>query len=159
MGGAIVQAVAKDNPEWLKANVLIATGPRLAVNPMIIEGLQKEPQKMIGKIAKWAISKSATQEIYQKVLSIFSSAHPEITAKDFKACDTFNGEEYCKNIQKPVLIVAGKDDLMTPPKLSEQLRDLIPHSQLKLIENCGHMIQIEKPKELAAAIMDFLSHL
>ena len=50
----------------------------------------------------------------------------------------------------------GKDDVMTPVRLSEELKELIPSSQLKVIEGAGHMLQLEKPKELATSIMDFV---
>ena len=159
MGGAIVQAVASRNPEWLKGAILISTGPKLSVNPAIFEGLKNEPDKMIKKVSKWAISKNASEEVYRKTVEIFSSAKTEVLIKDFKACDSFNGEDYCKNISKPTLIVVGSDDLMTPPKLSEKLQQLIKGSSLKTVEGCGHMVQLEKPSELAGIIMDFLKGL
>ncbi len=157
MGGAIVQYVMAQNPPWLKAGVLVATGPRLRVNPAIIEGLKENPEKMLQKIVGWAVHKEAPQEIKEKALEIFSEAKPEVTINDFIACDRFNGEKLCQKIEKPVLIVAADKDLMTPLKLSEELFKLIKNSKLEVIKDCGHMIPLEKPAELCRLIEDFLS--
>ncbi len=159
MGGAIVQKLLADNPSWLKGAVLVSTGAKLKVNPAIIEGLQKDPASMCKKIAGWAVAKGAPEETREFVESIFCSARPDVVVKDFAACDRFSGEEYCKKAQVPVLIAVGSEDVMTPLKLSQKLKELIPSSTLKVIDGAGHMLQVERPAELAELIVDFVSRL
>ena len=48
---------------------------------------------------------------------------------------------------------------MTPVKLSQKLNELIKNSTLKIIENAGHMLPLEKPRELAKEIVDFVESL
>ena len=159
MGGAIVQAVMAENPSWLKAGVLVSTGPKLKVNPAIFEGLEREPEATIGKVARWAVAKGAPEDVVERTRAIFSSAPVEVVIKDFRACDAFDGEGLCSSVKVPVLVVVGSEDVMTPPKLSKRLVELIPEARLEVIEGAGHMLQLERPKELARVIVDFVKGL
>ncbi len=156
MGGAIALTVLSENPSFVKGGILISTGARLKVNPQILEGLKLNYQETVKKVAPWTVAKGVSKDILDKVVEIFSSCNPEVALGDFIACNDFNGEEYAKNIKVPVLIVVGDEDVMTPTKLSEELNQLIPQSKLEIIRGAGHMIQLEKPKELANIVVDFI---
>ena len=57
----------------------------------------------------------------------------------------------------PVLVLCGKDDLITPPVLSEELAALIPGAQLTWIEDAGHMTPMEQPVVLADHLKKFMA--
>ncbi len=70
-----------------------------------------------------------------------------------------------KNISVPTLIVYGKYDGLIPnPYLNPGFTSdvfkwgasQIPGCRLYEIDNCGHMLQIEKPEEFTNAVLDFL---
>jgi hypothetical protein len=46
--------------------------------------------------------------------------------------------------------------MLTPVALSKQLRDLIPDSQLHLVEKVGHMLPLEAPERVNQEILDFV---
>lgn len=50
------------------------------------------------------------------------------------------------NIRVPTLVVVGRDDVYTPVNLAEQLYDHIPGAKLAVIENAGHMPNLEQPQ-------------
>lgn len=50
------------------------------------------------------------------------------------------------NIRVPTLVVVGKEDVYTPVNLAEQLYDRIPGAKLAVIENAGHMPNLEQPQ-------------
>jgi pimeloyl-ACP methyl ester carboxylesterase len=56
----------------------------------------------------------------------------------------------------PVLIIAGKEDLLCPAPRLENLRKALPHGEVTLLEKCGHLSTLERPKEVAAALHHFL---
>ena len=59
-------------------------------------------------------------------------------------------------IEANTLIVWGDDDHLIPPVYGERLAERIPHAQLELVPDCGHMIWFEKP----AALLELaLAHL
>lgn len=57
----------------------------------------------------------------------------------------------------PVLVLCGKDDLITPPVLSEELAALIPGAQLAWIEGAGHMSPMEQPVVLAGHLKKLIA--
>lgn len=61
-----------------------------------------------------------------------------------------------KQIQLPTLIIWGRQDKIIPLIVGEMLDRDIPNSILKVIEQCGHAPQEEKPEETIALISDFI---
>lgn len=50
-------------------------------------------------------------------------------------------------IKCPTIVVCGRDDAATPLFLSEEIAKAIPAAALVVIEQCGHLISMEKPEE------------
>jgi pimeloyl-ACP methyl ester carboxylesterase len=50
---------------------------------------------------------------------------------------------HLKNIECPVLVIAGKDDVFTPRWMSEETAANIPGSDLHLYDNAGHAFHWE----------------
>jgi 3-oxoadipate enol-lactonase len=50
-----------------------------------------------------------------------------------------------KEIQVPTLVVVGREDVYTPLVLAEQLYEQIPGAKLTVIEDAGHMPNLEQP--------------
>jgi 2-hydroxy-6-oxonona-2,4-dienedioate hydrolase len=61
-----------------------------------------------------------------------------------------------KAIKAPTLALWGKDDGLTPLGLGKAFVEDIPGAQLVVIENCGHVPQMEKAVEFNAALLKFL---
>jgi pimeloyl-ACP methyl ester carboxylesterase len=57
----------------------------------------------------------------------------------------------------PTLIVWGRQDQVIPFKVGQLLHQLIPNSNLEVIEECGHVPHEEKPAETVALISRFLA--
>lgn len=60
-----------------------------------------------------------------------------------------------KGVRTLTLIVQGADDSITPLNCEELYRDAIPGAVLVTVENCGHMVEMEKPLEFAALARRF----
>lgn len=50
-------------------------------------------------------------------------------------------------IRCPTVVVCGRDDAATPLFLSEEIAQAIPAASLAVIEQCGHLVTMEKPEE------------
>jgi pimeloyl-ACP methyl ester carboxylesterase len=61
-----------------------------------------------------------------------------------------------KAIKAPTLALWGKDDGLTPLGIGKAFVEDIPGAQLVVIENCGHVPQMEKAAEFNAALLKFL---
>ena len=64
-----------------------------------------------------------------------------------------------KYITVPVLILWGNEDTWIPVERGKELHSLIPRSRMRIIEEAGHLVIEEKPKELAHEIRSFLFNL
>ena len=64
--------------------------------------------------------------------------------------------EHIKDISCPALIIWGQDDKCLPVKFAERFKQDIKGSVLKIIPDCGHNPQEEKPKEVNELIRKFL---
>jgi 3-oxoadipate enol-lactonase len=67
--------------------------------------------------------------------------------------------ELLSQINCPVLIIVGSEDKLTPPREAEVIHQGIPNSQLRVIENAGHLSNLETPDEFNQALAEFLESL
>jgi pimeloyl-ACP methyl ester carboxylesterase len=59
-------------------------------------------------------------------------------------------------IRQQTLVIAGAEDKKFIDA-SRRLADVIPNSKFEIIENAGHMVNLERPDEFNRVILDFLS--
>ena len=57
----------------------------------------------------------------------------------------------------PTVVVCGRDDAATPLFLSEEMAAAIKGSELIVVEQCGHLVTMEKPAETTAILRKWLS--
>jgi pimeloyl-ACP methyl ester carboxylesterase len=58
-----------------------------------------------------------------------------------------------------VLVLCGDADQLTPPECSREIAALIPHAEFALVPTCGHMLTMEQPKLVNAALLRWLEKL
>lgn len=49
-------------------------------------------------------------------------------------------------IRTPTLIMAGADDRTIPPPVQKKICGILPHTRFELVEDCGHVVYLEKPE-------------
>jgi pimeloyl-ACP methyl ester carboxylesterase len=60
-------------------------------------------------------------------------------------------------IAVPTLIIAGDRDQLTPLSVATRMQDTIPGSELVVFPGHSHLVQVEKPRQVHAAIDAFLA--
>lgn len=65
-------------------------------------------------------------------------------------------DDKLNGITQPVLIIHGRNDLVIPLEVGERLHQLIPKSEMIILENSGHGAVWDSPFQLKRAILDFL---
>ena len=60
-------------------------------------------------------------------------------------------------IEAETLVITGRDDFICGPAAAQVLADGIPHSELVIIEDAGHMLHLEQPAAFSGAVEAFLS--
>lgn len=73
-----------------------------------------------------------------------------------KSAQRHNMAKEIQNIKKPVLLVWGLNDTITPPVVAHEFNRLIPNSQLKFIDKCCHAPMMEHPERFNFILDQFL---
>jgi pimeloyl-ACP methyl ester carboxylesterase len=61
------------------------------------------------------------------------------------------------NITVPTLLIWGLNDTITPPAVAHEFNKLIPNSQLRFIDKCGHAPMMEHPEKFNKLFYNFLN--
>jgi proline iminopeptidase len=112
------------------------------------------------------------RKYFQVMASLYSLTYnPNISTNSFKrvilSVDAINiafGKflrEYnvindLQKITAPSLIIGAKEDWICAPEFSEEIAQYIPNSTLKILDNCGHLIRADQPKQLMIEIRNFI---
>jgi pimeloyl-ACP methyl ester carboxylesterase len=63
---------------------------------------------------------------------------------------------WLSRLRQPTLVVAGDDDPIVPLVNGRMLARLIPDARLHVVPGGGHLFLLERPREMAALITEFL---
>jgi len=157
-GGVAIEHALTSAPDRLRGVVLLATGARLRVHPMILQLFEQ-----ISKIGKLPpLPTSVFEPGVDPGLIEEASAYRELTpieagGADWRAANAFDRMQDLGRIEVPALIIAGTEDALTPPKYAEYMHAHIPQSELRIIEGAGHMFLMERANEIAKAIDHFIT--
>ncbi|MCA9903849.1 MAG: alpha/beta fold hydrolase, partial [Anaerolineae bacterium] len=64
---------------------------------------------------------------------------------------------YLHEIRCPTLVLTGREDLVCPISLHEEMAQRIPNARLVIVEHCGHLSTLEQPEIVTAALRDWLT--
>ena len=156
MGGAIVLQLLIDSQDMLTAGILLGTGAKLKVAPVIFETLENNYNDFIDMISGLVASKTTDSEIIRRYREETARCNPAVTLKDFQACNCFDVMQHIGSIKLPVLVVSAEDDQLTPIKYGEFMKNNIPETRGAHILDAGHIVPMEKPEEVNNAIIEFL---
>jgi pimeloyl-ACP methyl ester carboxylesterase len=152
LGGAIALQVALSHPEKVQGLVLVGTGARLRVHPDIVDRILTYPVDTAELIASWAYAEAAPRSVRDATLKQLLRQDPSVIWRDYRACNHFDVMANLGAISVPSLVIVGRQDRMTPVKYSEYLASNIPDAELVVIEDAGHMVALEQPQLVTAAV-------
>jgi len=159
MGGAIVQTLALTHSEVIKGIVLVGTGARLRVFPLVLNGIKNDFEETVRKITQFAYSRKVPADLIEKGVQDLMKCRPEVLYGDFLACDRFDIMNEVEKINLPTLILCGEEDELTPVKYSQFLQNRIKGSKLEVLPHTGHMVMMESAKAFNERIEEFISTL
>jgi pimeloyl-ACP methyl ester carboxylesterase len=157
MGGAIALELALRSWSRIRGLILIATGAELRVSAKIIEGLAAEPESTLALINKWCFPPDTDPQLIGQSLELLKQTSLQVIYNDFQACNRFDHSENVGTITLPTLILVGERDVMTPPAFADALQKQILNSKLVQVPGAGHLVMLEKPREVNQAVEEFLS--
>jgi len=102
----------------------------------------------------------ATDELVNEVFEITNNRIKviKIIALAKSAIRNNLGEEL-NDIKQPTCLIWGNNDSITPPFVGKEFKNLIPNSELYIIDKCGHAPMMEVPIEFNRILDAFLTKL
>ena len=143
----------------VKKLVFIGGSYRMPVNQTLIDLAKNGDSEAVKLMMKWSfkdykkfIGGNPVEKIIQSPRDI-----SEILATDLIACNNYsNGSNAVKEIDCPTMVILGSDDKMVNLEVGKKFANLIKNSITHIIEDCGHMIMIEKAFEMREKVLEFL---
>ncbi|MEI7770513.1 MAG: alpha/beta fold hydrolase [Chloroflexales bacterium] len=157
MGAAAAIVAALDRPERVAGLALVGASARLRVLPALIPGLADDPAATIDMLVSMLYAAEAPAELRAAGVDDLRRCDPAVLRDDFRACDGFDIRPRLAELRTPALVVCGAEDRMTPPRLGAELHAGIVGAQLVTIAGTGHMIMLERPDQLIAALRGWLA--
>ena len=114
-------------------------------------------------IMPWLFSKHYRRQYPDEVKQIKESIAKNYLPRNSAAFErqlnaniTHDTRNRLNEIQAPTLVLAGKDDELTPPEMVKELNSAIPNSELLILERGGHGLYWEVPDRFNQAVLDFI---
>lgn len=90
----------------------------------------------------------------KKLRTVLEGMKPDNYAAACEAVSHIDFRHKLRDLKKPILLIAGEQDVATPPAMLEHLHQEIASSQIKYL-SAGHLSAVEQPIEFANAIKQF----
>ncbi|MBM4462963.1 MAG: alpha/beta fold hydrolase [Chloroflexi bacterium] len=170
MGGYIAQELAIRHPGRVKSLILVSTsaGPYLIEAHVLttwaaaaIRGISQKTffQLMLPFIFTDRLFEDP--EMVQIAVNMIATPHSTTPAyalvRQLMACVEHDARGRLGRITAPALVLAGKDDILVPFSLSEELATSIPKAKLVVLYGGGHGFNTEIPDKFNQAVLEFLT--
>lgn len=100
---------------------------------------------------------TATDELVDEVYDIFQNNYKTLRiVRVARSAQRHNMREVVGQIKAPTLLIWGLNDNITPPRVAHEFESLMPNTELKFIDKCGHAAMMEQPEIFNAYLEDFL---
>ena len=75
----------------------------------------------------------------------------------YAALDQFNSRSWASDIDVPVLVLAGDQDLIFSERSIKALAEAIPSATYYCFQECGHLPMMEYPEQFAEIVSRFVN--
>jgi pimeloyl-ACP methyl ester carboxylesterase len=120
------------------------------------QGMRAMAQKWLqGMIAP---HRQQDSELVERVIRMFERRTPDDFARQMRALlNRPDAGPVLSQVRCPALILTGAEDSWSPPQAHSRMHQAIAGSRLVIVPSCGHMSTMERPAEVAAALLDWLA--
>ena len=167
MGGYVSLALMKRGPASVRALALVDTragaddeagraGREAAIAAVRSGGAAAIADGMIAKLLAPASAQNAS--LVERLQRIILRQKPETLESDLTVMrDRPDSTEFLSQIAVPTIVLAGDQDVLTPPAENQAMAAAIPGARFVSIPASGHLTPMERPGAVAAALSDFFA--
>lgn len=170
LGGMTAQQLALRHPERVDRLVLVGTYARpdakrrLLIQKWRAMALAGTPPEIFAQERLlWTLQDETLEQT--DLIEAMSGSYPgdapaigpDLLARQCDACLTHDTTDRLRSITCPTLVMCGRGDQLTPPKLHRELADEIPNARLITFSHGAHLIVAEAAKRFNETVLAFLS--
>ncbi|SHL26328.1 Pimeloyl-ACP methyl ester carboxylesterase [Bradyrhizobium lablabi] len=161
MGSLIALETAARHPAKVSALSLIGTAATMTVGPDLLKAAEANDQTAIDMVSIWGLGFQAELGgslapglwMHAGAQRVLEKCRPGVLFNDLSACNAYQGAlAAAAQISVPVTLILGERDMMTPAKAGKTLAAALPNSRTVVLPGAGHMMMVERPDELLAAL-------
>jgi len=167
MGGYVAFAFLRKYPQRLKGLILADTRPgadtaegRANRENVARLALSKGTEAIADLQLPKLISEYTRQhhpEVEAHIRQMINAATPQgIAAASRGMAQRADSTDLLATIAFPTLVIAGEQDVLTPPNVAQEYASNIPNAQFVVIPNAGHLSNLEQPEAFLQALNSFL---
>lgn len=168
MGGYVALEIMRQAPERVLALALLDTYAR-ADTPEASEGRKKlmhQAETDFSGVLDILLPKLVHESQLNdaRIVDVITAMAHSLGIKVFFSqqqaiMSRIDSRDSLEKISCPTLILCGRDDVITPVAVHEEMQAAIPDSQLVVIENCGHLSTLGQPAAVTAAMRSWLERI
>jgi pimeloyl-ACP methyl ester carboxylesterase len=161
MGSLIALETAARHPEKVTALSLIATAATMTVGPDLLKAAEANDHSAVDMVSIWGLGFQAELGgslapglwMHYGAERVLERCRPGVLFNDLSACNSYqNALVAAARITVPATLILGERDMMTPARAGKALAAALPNSRTVVLSGAGHMMMVERPDELLAAL-------
>ena len=161
MGSLIALETAARHPDKVSGLSLIGTAATMTVGPDLLKAAEANDAAAIDMVSIWGLgfkgelggSLAPGLWMHQGAQRVLQRNAPGVLYCDLNACNAYdNALKAAAEVKVPATVILGERDMMTPAKAGKALATAIPNARTIVLPGAGHMMMVEQPDELLAAL-------
>jgi pimeloyl-ACP methyl ester carboxylesterase len=161
MGSLIALETAARHPAKVSGLSLIGTAATMTVGPDLLKAAEANDHSAVDMVSIWGLGSRAELGgslapglwMHSGAQRVLERCRPGVLFNDLSACNAYQGAlAAATQITVPATIILGERDMMTPAKAGKALAAALPNSRTVVLRGAGHMMMVEQPDELLAAL-------
>src|SRR6202171_5784323 len=161
MGSLIALETAARHPTRVIALSLIGTTATMTVGPDLLKAAEDKDHAAIDMVSIWGLgfepelggSLAPGLWMHSGAQRVLEQCRPGVLFNDLSACNAYqNALAAAAGITVPATFIRGERDMMTSAKGGKALAAALPNSRTVVLRGAGHMMMVEQPDELLAAL-------
>jgi pimeloyl-ACP methyl ester carboxylesterase len=163
MGSLIALETAARHPAKVSALSLIGTAATMTVGPDLLKAAEANDRAAIDMVSIWGLGFPAELGgslapglwMHSGAQRVLEQNKPGVLFNDLSACNAYqNALNAAATVTVPATFILGERDMMTPAKAGKTLAAALPNSKTIVLRGAGHMMMVERPDELLAALQN-----
>ena len=167
MGGMVAQYLAAWHPDSVRSLTLLATSPRFGMDGTRPDEWRtarlapldagQEPADFAERVLRALAGPHITDAAIEGQRAAMARVAGVALGRSIECLVSHDTTRLLADIRQPSLVAVGALDRETPPEYSEYIAHHLPNAQLRVVDDAGHLLNVEAPERVNELITAHLT--